>query len=242
MSVLDFDFIGCLSTPLEDWLIYRPKLLLSDPAMDLFGIHHYGLFIVSGLLLNITPGQDTLYILGRSLAQGRQAGVLSVLGIGTGCLIHTLAAATGLSAVLAASSQAFFMVKLLGGGYLIYLGLQMVVSKNATFEPVILTPSSVTRWKIYRQSVLTNVLNPKVALFFLAFLPQFIELGSRLKAVAFVILGLTFIGTGTLWCLCLVEFASFFSQRLRQSSSLAAWLGRIAGALFIALGVKLAFR
>jgi threonine/homoserine/homoserine lactone efflux protein len=95
----------------------------------MFGIHNYWLFIVSGLLLNITPGQDTLYIVGRSVSQGRRAGVLSVLGISTGCLVHTLAATFGLSAVLAASGEAFRVIKFIGAAYLVYLGFQMVLGR-----------------------------------------------------------------------------------------------------------------
>jgi threonine/homoserine/homoserine lactone efflux protein len=153
----------------------------------MFGIHNYWLFIVSGLLLNITPGQDTLYIVGRSISQGRRAGVLSVLGISTGCLVHTLAAAFGLSAVLAASSEAFMAVKFIGAAYLVYLGFQMILSRAS--PPRQLTTGQPARgWMIYRQGILTNVLNPKVALFFLAFLPQFIESGSNTKVLAFLIL------------------------------------------------------
>jgi threonine/homoserine/homoserine lactone efflux protein len=171
----------------------------------MFGIHNYWLFIVSGLLLNITPGQDTLYIVGRSVSQGRRAGVLSVLGISTGCLGHTLAAAFGLSAVLAASSQAFMVVKFIGAAYLVYLGFQMVLSRASA--PRQLTTGQPARgWMIYRQGILTNVLNPKVALFFLAFLPQFIESDSNTKVVAFLILGLTFIFNGTIWCMLVVWF------------------------------------
>src|SRR6266404_7167340 len=96
----------------------------------MFGIHNYWLFIVSGLLLNITPGQDTLYIVGRSVSQGRRAGVLSVLGISSGCLVHTLAAAFGLSAILAASTSAFNVVKLAGAAYLIYLGVRMLLHRT----------------------------------------------------------------------------------------------------------------
>jgi threonine/homoserine/homoserine lactone efflux protein len=205
----------------------------------MFGIHNYWLFIVSGLLLNITPGQDTLYIVGRSVSQGRRAGVLSVLGISTGCLVHTLAAAFGLSAVLAASSQAFMVVKFIGAAYLVYLGFQMILSRASA--PKQLTTGQPARgWMIYRQGILTNVLNPKVALFFLAFLPQFIELRSNTKVMAFLILGLTFIFNGTIWCMLVVWFSSVFSQRLRQGRSMEAWLKRVAGALFVGLGLKIA--
>jgi threonine/homoserine/homoserine lactone efflux protein len=205
----------------------------------MFGIHNYWLFIVSGLLLNITPGQDTLYIVGRSVSQGRRAGVLSVLGISTGCLVHTLAAAFGLSAVLAASSEAFMVVKFIGAAYLVYLGFQMILSRASA--PRQLTTGQPARgWMIYRQGILTNVLNPKVALFFLAFLPQFIESGSNTKVVAFLILGLTFIFNGTIWCMLVVWFSSVFSQRLRQRRSMESWLKRAAGALFVGLGLKIA--
>jgi threonine/homoserine/homoserine lactone efflux protein len=205
----------------------------------MFGIHNYWLFIVSGLLLNITPGQDTLYIVGRSVSQGRRAGVLSVLGISTGCLVHTLAAAFGLSAVLAASSEAFMVVKFIGAAYLVYLGFQMILSRASA--PKQLTTGQPARgWMIYRQGILTNVLNPKVALFFLAFLPQFIESGSNTKVVAFLILGLTFIFNGTIWCMLVVWFSSVFSQRLRQRRSMESWLKRAAGALFVGLGLKIA--
>jgi threonine/homoserine/homoserine lactone efflux protein len=205
----------------------------------MFGIHNYWLFIVSGLLLNITPGQDTLYIVGRSVSQGRRAGVLSVLGISTGCLVHTLAGAFGLSAVLAASSQAFMIVKFIGAAYLVYLGFQMILSRASA--PRQLTTGQPARgWMIYRQGILTNVLNPKVALFFLAFLPQFIESRSSTKVVAFLILGLTFIFNGTVWCMLVVLFSSAFSQRLRQGHSMESWLKRAAGALFIGLGLKIA--
>jgi len=205
----------------------------------MFGIHNYWLFIVSGLLLNITPGQDTLYIVGRSISQGRRAGVLSVLGISTGCLVHTLAAAFGLSAVLAASSEAFMAVKFIGAAYLVYLGFQMILSRAPA--PRQLTTGQPARgWMVYRQGILTNVLNPKVALFFLAFLPQFIESRSNTKVLAFLILGLTFIFNGTIWCMLVVWFSSAFSQRLRQRRSMESWLKRAAGALFVGLGLKIA--
>jgi RhtB (resistance to homoserine/threonine) family protein len=206
----------------------------------MFGIHNYWLFIVSGLLLNITPGQDTLYIVGRSVSQGRRAGVLSVLGISTGCLVHTLAAAFGLSAVLAASSEAFMVVKFIGAAYLVYLGFQMIFSR-ASVPRQLTTGQPARGWIIYRQGILTNLLNPKVALFFLAFLPQFIESGSNTKVVAFLILGLTFIFNGTIWCMLVVWFSSAFSQRrLRQRRSMESWLKRAAGALFVGLGLKIA--
>jgi len=141
--------------------------------------------------------------------------------------------------VLAASSQAFMVVKFIGAAYLIYLGFQMVLSRASA--PRQLTTGQPARgWMIYRQGILTNVLNPKVALFFLAFLPQFIESDSNTKVVAFLILGLTFIFNGTIWCMLVVWFSSAFSQRLRQRHSMESWLKRAAGALFVGLGLKIA--
>ena len=205
----------------------------------MFGIHDFGLFLAAGILLNLTPGPDTVYILGRSIAQGREAGIASALGISVGSIFHTCAAALGLSAILATSALAFGTIKLLGGAYLIFLGLKMILERRGQLS----LPSNFhrrTTTAAFRQGVLTNVLNPKVALFFLAFLPQFIDPASGTKVFAFLFLGLTFVTTGTIWCLILPWFASAFSERLRTSEPVSQWLNRTAGALFVFLGVRLA--
>lgn len=207
--------------------------------MTTLGIHDFWVFLLTGILLNLTPGQDTLYILGRSIAQGRGAGVAAALGISTGSLVHTMAAALGLSAVLAASSSAFWVVKLAGASYLAWLGARMLFARRSPAAcPGVF--AAVNFGTAYRQGILTNVLNPKVALFFLAFLPQFIAADSPHKFTAFLVLGLSFIITGTLWCLALACFAARLGHQLRSSSTAADLLNRAAGALFIALGVKLA--
>lgn len=205
----------------------------------MFGIHNFGLFLATGVLLNLTPGPDTAYIVGRSMAHGRQAGVASALGITVGSIFHTCAAALGLSAILAASAWAFTAIKLIGGAYLIFLGIKMLVEQRTSLN----LPANFRRSSMmaaFRQGVLTNALNPKVALFFLAFLPQFIEPSSNAKVAAFITLGLTFVTTGTTWCLILAIFASAFSERLRGSQPVAALLNRAVGSLFIFLGVRLA--
>ena len=205
----------------------------------MFGIHDFGLFLVAGILLNLTPGPDTAYILGRSIAQGREAGVASALGICVGSIFHTCAAALGLSAILATSALAFGAIKLLGGAYLIFLGITMLFDRRKHLS----LPSNFhrrTTTAAFRQGILTNVLNPKVALFFLAFLPQFIDPASNIKVLAFLILGFTFVTTGTIWCLVLAWFASAFSERLRTNETVAQWLNRTAGALFVFLGLRLA--
>src|SRR4029077_907038 len=158
----------------------------------MFGVHDFGLFLAAGILLNLTPGPDTVYILGRSVAQGREAGIASALGICIGSIFHTCAAALGLSAILATSALAFGAIKLLGGAYLIFLGIKMIFNRSKQLN----LPSNFRRQTTaaaFRQGVFTNVLNPKVALFFLAFLPQFIDPAANAKVLAFVTLGLTFV-------------------------------------------------
>ena len=198
----------------------------------MFGIHGFGLFLVAGVLLNLTPGPDTLYILGRSVAQGREAGIASAFGISLGSIFHTCAAALGLSAILATSALAFVAIKVLGGAYLVFLGIKMILDRRRELT----LPSNFRRrttLAAFRQGVLTNLLNPKVALFFLAFLPQFIDPASNMKIAAFMT-------TGTIWCLVLAWFASSFSKRLRNNETVAQWLNRTAGAIFVFLGLRLA--
>ena len=205
----------------------------------MFGIHDFELFLAAGILVNLTPGPDTAYILGRSIAQGREAGIASALGISIGSIFHTCAAALGLSAILATSAFAFSAIKLLGGAYLVFLGIKMLLDRRKQLS----LPANFRRRTTiaaFRQGVLTNILNPKVALFFLAFLPQFIDPASNAKIMAFVTLGLTFVTTGTIWCLILAWFASAFSKRLRTNETISQWLNRTAGALFVFLGIRLA--
>jgi RhtB (resistance to homoserine/threonine) family protein len=205
----------------------------------MFGIHDFGLFLGAAILLNLTPGPDTAYILGRSVAQGRDSGITSALGICVGSIFHTCAAALGLSAILATSALAFGTIKLLGGAYLIFLGIKMILDRRKQLS----LPCNFRRRTsaaAFRQGVFTNILNPKVALFFLAFLPQFIDPASNVKVFAFLTLGLSFVTTGTIWCLILAWFASAFSERLRTSETVAQWLNRTAGALFVFLGLRLA--
>jgi threonine/homoserine/homoserine lactone efflux protein len=202
-------------------------------------MHHYLLFILAGILLNLTPGQDTLYVLGRSLSGGLRAGIAAALGIGVGSLIHTVAAALGLSVVLAASPTAFMTVKLCGAAYLVFLGAKLLF-----FRPRALAaprPSERGDWSAFAQGILSNVLNPKVALFFLAFLPQFISPASTSKTLDFLALGATFVTTGTIWCLILAFAAARLSRFFAANPAVRTLIDRAAGALFIALGARLAF-
>jgi threonine/homoserine/homoserine lactone efflux protein len=202
------------------------------------GIHDLGLFVVSGLLLNMTPGPDTLYIVGRGTAQGRRAGAVAALGIGAGCVVHTLAAALGLSAILATSATAFALVKWIGAAYLVYLGWALLVSGSGAGSAPAPLPASLRR--VFVQGFLTNVLNPKVALFFLAFLPQFIDANAPHKALSFLLLGAIFNVNGTLWNLLVAWSASGLGCRLAVGTKTVLWLNRALGGLFVALGVRLA--
>ena len=205
----------------------------------MFGTQHLALFVASGLLLNITPGQDTLYIVGRTISQGRRAGVLSVLGIASGSIIHTLAATFGLAAILAASAQAFLVIKLAGAVYLAYLGIRMMATRHADDGGALIFGRDPD-WAVYRAGLLTNVLNPKVAIFFLAFLPQFVAPDAPSRVSALLFLGAVFVVNGTLWCLFLVVAASAVNQRLRGSPSTGVIVKRAVGAMFVGLGVRLA--
>jgi threonine/homoserine/homoserine lactone efflux protein len=204
----------------------------------MFGTHDLALFVVSGLLLNVTPGADTLYIVSRSAASGAKAGAVAALGIAAGCVVHMFAAALGLSAILAASATAFLVVKLAGAAYLVYLGVSMF--RSGVPRATALSPPAAPLPRILAQGVLTNVLNPKVALFFLAFLPQFIDSGTPDKVTAFLFLGLVFNVNGTLWNLLVARVAATAGRRVRMTGRWAAWIHRVVGGAFIALGVKLA--
>jgi threonine/homoserine/homoserine lactone efflux protein len=204
----------------------------------MFGTQHLALFITSGILLNLTPGQDTLYIVGRSVSQGRRAGLLSVAGIAAGTVLHTLAAAVGVSAILATSAQAFLAVKLAGAAYLAYLGVRMLIDRSR--EMTVARYEHEAPWAIFRSGMVTNVLNPKVALFFMAFLPQFVDPAADSKAAAMLFLGGVFIFNGTLWCLILAWTAATMSRRLRDSPAAAVIIRRATGALFVGLGLRLA--
>jgi threonine/homoserine/homoserine lactone efflux protein len=207
----------------------------------MFGIHDLALFVVSGLLLNIMPGPDSLLIMTRSATQGWRAGSAAALGIGTGTFVHIVAAALGLSAILATSAAAFTVVKLLGAAYILYLAVGMLLSKRGNggeAKAPALAPLPLRR--IYAQGILTNVLNPKVALFFLAFVPQFIDANAPHKALAFLILGAIFNINGMLWCNGLALFTAKASARLKLNPAVTLWLNRATGGLFVWLGVKLA--
>ena len=206
----------------------------------MLGIHDYWAFVLTGILLNLTPGQDTFFILGRSLAGGPRVGVAAALGITAGSILHTLLAALGLSALLATSSIAFAVVKWLGAAYLLYLGVRLLLEPAREIAEPAGPASHASTGAAFRQGMLTNLLNPKVALFFLALMPQFIAAESPHKVLAFLALGATFVTTGTVWCLCLALASGQLRRALLSRPALGRVFSRVAGGLFIALSVRLA--
>jgi threonine/homoserine/homoserine lactone efflux protein len=207
----------------------------------MLGIHELWLFVISGLLLNVTPGPDTAYIIGRSVQFGWRGGAAAVLGIECGCLVHVFAAAVGLSALLAASSAAFTLVKWIGAAYLCLIGVRMLLSRpQAPATEAAIDSPVISIRQVFWQGALTNLLNPKVALFFLAFLPQFVAADSPHKALAFAVLGLIFIFNGTLWCLGVAAFAARAAGSIRKSGRALVWINRALGSLFVYLGVRIA--
>ncbi|TFW10417.1 LysE family translocator [Oxalobacteraceae bacterium OM1] len=208
--------------------------------MDVLGISDFGFFLLAVLLLNATPGPDTAYIVGRSIAQGRRAGLLSALGISVGCCVHALASAFGLSAILAASATAFTLIKLAGGAYLVYLGLRMVFTKPVADAAGAVVNENRSNRKIFMQALFTNVLNPKVVLFFLAFIPQFVRADAPHKTLAFLVLGMSIAVISMAWNSGTALLAGTLARRAGRSPRVKLWLERTVGTAFVALGARLA--
>lgn len=206
----------------------------------MLGIENYAGFVAAAIILNLTPGADTLYILTRSIAQGSRAGLVSVAGIMSGCVVHVLAAAFGLSLILTTSATAFFLVKWAGALYLIFLGIRALTTRAPAFETRNTRFSNKDLVTIYRQGMITNILNPKVALFFLSFLPQFINPANADGPLPFLFLGGTFLVTGTLWCLVLTRTATRMTRMLRENKAIGMWMQKLSGIVFIGFGVSLA--
>ncbi len=213
------------------------------------GIQNIGLFILAGWALNLTPGPDVFYMITHALKSGWRAGAVAAAGITAGCFVHVAAATVGLSAIITASATAFTVIKWIGAAYLVYVGWGMLTSKapdaNSLDHPLAasaqLEPSTQTNYrKIFMQGFYTNVLNPKVALFFLAFLPQFISPTAAQPWLAFLVLGVLFNVNAIPVNLGYVTLAAWVSQRATALQHGMHWLERAAGVLFIGFGIKLA--
>ncbi len=198
------------------------------------------LFIAAGWLLNLTPGPDVLYIVSHGLRSGARAGMVAALGIISGCFVHVFAAAAGLSALLATSATAFTVLKWIGAAYLLWMGVKLLFSGGGRLELEGASAPETNLWAVWRRGFLTNVLNPKVALFFLAFVPQFIAPEAPNKALVFLLLGLIFnlnslpINFGYAW------LAAWAARRVQVVQRAMHWMDRAAGLLFVGFGLKLA--
>lgn len=180
-----------------------------------------------------------MYILTRSVSQGKNAGLISVAGIMSGCIVHVLCAAFGLSMILSSSAAVFMLIKWAGALYLIYLGIKMLLEKNSAFETSPSVHEAMDPIKIYKQGMLTNILNPKVGLFFLSFLPQFINPNHVTGPAPFLILGGTFLVIGTIWCLFLSWTAASMTNTLRNNKIADTLLQKLSGIIFIGFGLKI---
>jgi threonine/homoserine/homoserine lactone efflux protein len=198
-------------------------------------------FASAVFVLNATPGVDFLLTVSRTLAGGVRAGVAAACGIATGCVVHALAAAFGLAALLALHPQAFVALQWAGAGYLVWLGLGMLLQarrKPAAQTGAVAAVVPRTAWADFRGGLLTNVLNPKVAFFFLAFLPQFVPAGSPAKTLSFLLLGAWFVAQGLAFLLVLVALAARL-RRLQARPAVSRVLGAVGGLLFIGLALRL---
>jgi threonine/homoserine/homoserine lactone efflux protein len=196
-------------------------------------------FLVAAFMLNIAPGPDMLYVIGRSVGQGRRAGIVSAVGVFIGCWVHILAAAFGIAALLRSSPVAFNVVRYAGAGYLLYLGIRMIAQK-ADMARQELAPENLM--SIFRQGVITNVLNPKVAMFFLAFLPQFVDARRGSVAWQILLLGLIFNVGGTLVNLAVACAGGTLGELLRRSQRVARIQRWFTGLIFVGLGLRLAWQ
>lgn len=207
-------------------------------------------FVAAGLLLNLTPGPDVLYIVTNASRSGARAGVVAALGITAGCFVHIFAGALGVSALMAASSTAFTALKWAGAAYLVYVGARMLLVRAPVAQEVdatkLIADCARITWAIGLKCIFfrgfwTNALNPKVALFFLAFVPQFIAPDVANKPLAFLLLGLLFNFNGLWVNVGWAVTAAWMSSRVRAVRAGMHWLERAAGLMFIGFGIRLAF-
>ncbi|MBS1523606.1 MAG: LysE family translocator [Bacteroidetes bacterium] len=204
------------------------------------GIENFLTFVIAATIFVLTPGLDTIFILNKSIAQGKRAGIYATMGINTGVLVHTVFAALGLSLIVAKSVLAFTILKYFGASYLLYLGVSKLISKENIIDVQAAKNNNKTGKQNFISGVVNNVLNPKVALFVLAFFPQFIKREYISSPMPFIFLGVTYAILGLIWLLILTLFASAFSKKLSNSRRANTWLNRFSGITFILMGVKVA--
>ncbi len=197
------------------------------------------LFLVTSVVLILAPGPDSIYVLTQGLSRGRKAGLISAIGVTLGILVHTAFAAFGLAVILMTSSIAFTAVKLTGAIYLIYLGIKALINKNSI--PLNAPQKAMNTKKIFTQGILSNVLNPKVALFFMTFLPQFVSPNRGPASLQMLTYGGLFAGMTLLYLGLVGYFSGHMGTWLNQKAWLSTLMQRISGSILVALGIRLAF-
>lgn len=207
--------------------------------MSMLGTQDLWIFISAGVALNLAPGQDFVFIANRSSNFGFRGGVLAALGVTTGTLVHILAAAFGLSALMIGSPNTFILIKVMGGLYLLYMGLCMLLKNPTKAHNTVSSVGYFNHSTIFYQGFLTNALNPKVALFFIAFVPQFIVPDTPNTSLTFLFLGFIFSFNGLVWCLIVAWFSAHISTKFKHALRLTRWSNMAAGGLFTYFGVSL---
>ncbi len=200
----------------------------------------FGVFAFAAFMLNITPGNDMIFVATHATSHGIRAGIMAALGIAVGCLVHIFAAVVGISAVVAKSAFLFDAIKFLGAAYLIYMGIKSILSKTQSFD-LQTVEKGKTHFTIFKQAVVTNALNPKVALFFLAFLPQFIPPQYEHTGFLILILGLWFNFSGTVVNILIAIAFGKAGNFLNQHPIFVKWQEKFTGLVLILLGLKVAF-
>ncbi|MEB6256356.1 LysE family translocator [Mammaliicoccus sciuri] len=203
----------------------------------MFDIVSFQLFLITVLIICITPGIDMMFILNRSISQGRDAGIYSALGVSVGAVVHTVLSGLGLFVILQTSVVLFTIIKIVGAVYLIYLGIQMFISKQSSIS--IKKTVYQSRRKLFVQGVITNVTNPKVALFFISFIPQFISVDNQYGPIPFLILGSIFAVMGAITSFIIAIFSSSLTTKLRENIVAEKIINKISGAVFVILGISL---
>ncbi|WP_457574565.1 LysE family translocator [Desulfolithobacter sp.] len=203
-------------------------------------ITYWAVFFSAALAINISPGPDLIYIVSKTISGGRKVGVASSLGVCSGAMVHVLAASLGISAILATSALAFGVVKYIGAAYLIYLGVQAFRSGKGSFDICESSDQKMSPWQAFRQGVLVDVLNPKVALFFMAFLPQFVRPEVGHNSVQIFLLGSLVILVAVVVEFLIVMVAVQATAFFRGNRKVATWLDRFSGTVLVGLGVRLA--
>lgn len=205
------------------------------------GIENFIAFMFTALLFIITPGMDTIFVLNKAISQGKTSGSYAALGVNAGVIVHTLFAALGLSLLVAQSEYAFTAIKYLGAIYILYMGVIQLLKKSEVESKQGENQIISTHKNNFVSGFMTNALNPKVALFFLAFFPQFITPTQLHSPVPFLLLGLTYTLIGILWYLCLSYFAGTFSKKFQQHPKSNIYINRFSGGIFILMALGIAF-